>query len=141
MEDDYPYFPIRSAVRFELYTRDNPNEPQLLSHCNESSLTNTSYDPNRPTRMFIHGWNSKGALTPFFTDAYFKKGSHNVNLIAVNWRDGADTVDYAGARHRVNRVGSYVAQFIDFLVDRGKLNLKELVLVGHSLGAHVSGIG
>lgn len=130
---------IETAVRFELFTRENPDAPQSLSPSNDS-LLDTNYDPNRPTRMLIHGWNSKGKLTPRFTEAYFKKGIVNVNVIAVNWRDLSDD-DYAGARSHVNDVGLYVAQFIDYLVDRGNLKLKDFVLIGHSLGAHVSGIG
>lgn len=131
--------PIHTAVRFELFTRENQDAPQLLSP-NNDSLLDTNYDPNRPTRMFIHGWNSQGKLTPRFTEAYFKKGNLNVNVIAVNWRDLSDD-DYVGARRRIDAVGSYVAQFIDYLVNRGNLKLKDFVLIGHSLGAHAAGIG
>lgn len=140
MKEGYPYFPIAFVVRFELYTRDNIEVPQLLSPDNDT-LLQTNYDPNRPTRMFIHGWNTRGILTPLFCGAYFREGNHNVNLIAVNWRAGSDTVNYSGARRRINQVGPYVAQFIDFLVNRGNLVLNDFVLVGHSLGAHIAGIG
>lgn len=135
----YGDIPIHTAVRFELFTRENQDAPQSLSPSNDS-LLDTNYDPNRPTRMFIHGWNSQGKLTPRFTEAYFKKGNINVNVIAVNWRDLSDD-DYVGARRRIDAVGLYVAQFIDYLVNRGNLKLKDFVLIGHSLGAHVSGIG
>lgn len=134
------FISIPAIVRFELYTRDNPEKPQLLSSTNDS-LLDTNYDPNRPTRIFIHGWNSQGEMTPLFTDAYFKKGNHNVNWIAVNWRDGSDKVNYVSARRLVGRIGPFVAEFIEYLVNGGNLKLKDLVLVGHSLGAHIAGIG
>lgn len=140
MENVYPYFDVHTAVRFELYTRDNPDVLELLS-LNNDSLQGTKYDPNRPTRMFVHGWKAGDIWTPLFTEAYFKKGNFNVNFIAVNWREGADTLNYAAARSRVNRVGSYIAQFIDYLVIRSNLELKDFSLVGHSLGAHVAGFG
>lgn len=137
----FPYFPIHTAVRFELYTPDNPKQPQLLSHSNETTLHSSNFDPNRPTRILIHGWMSMGLLTPRFSEAYFILRNYNVNYIAVNWRDGADTINYSGARRRVNVVGPYVAQFINFLVERGNMNLKDVTVIGHSLGAHVAGIG
>lgn len=139
MSGDFPYFPVSTAVHFELYTRDNPDIPELLSSQNDS-LSETNYNSSRPTRMFIHGWNSKG-LSPMFTEAYFKMADHDVNLIAVNWKQGSNTIDYISARRRVNVVGPFVAQFIDFLVYHADLVLEDFVLVGHSLGAHVAGMG
>lgn len=73
--------------------------------------------------------------------AFFVNGDHDVNLIVVNWRAGADTVNYIGARRRVEPVGRYIAQFIDFLHRNAGLNMKTTTLIGHSLGAHVSGMG
>lgn len=140
LEEPFPYFPINTAVRFELFTVSNPTEPQLITHRDEATLSNSNFDPNRPTRIFIHGWNSQGLLTPRFAEAYFQKGGHDVNFIAVNWRAGSDTINYVGARRRVNVVGPYVAHFIDFLVDRGNLDLENLIVIGHSLGAHIAGI-
>lgn len=130
---------IQKGVRFELFTPENPDTAQFLSPNNDSVL-DTNYDPNRPTRMIIHGWNSKGKLTPKFTEAYFKRANINVNVIAVNWRDLSEA-DYAAARSRVVAVGLYVAEFIDNLVNRANLKLNDFVLIGHSLGAHISGIG
>lgn len=137
----FPHFPIGTAVRFELYTLDNPAVPQLLTHKNETTLLTSRFDPKRPTRIMIHGWFSKGWLTPRFCDAYFLKRESNVNFIAVNWRDGSDTINYSGARRRVSVVGPYVGQFINFLVEVGKMDPKDLVVIGHSLGAHVAGLG
>lgn len=133
-------FSAHIAVRFELYTRKNPDELQILSFSNDS-LLDSNYDPNTPTHMFVHGWNAGGAYASEFADAFFKKGNFSVNFILVNWKDGSDTINYVAARSRVNYVGSYTAQFIDHLVNYGHLKLKDLVLVGHSLGAHVTGIG
>lgn len=77
----------------------------------------------------------------FLSIAFLENGNHDVNLIIVNWRAGADTVNYIGARRRVEPVGRYIAQFVDYLVENAGLNLKTTTLIGHSLGAHVSGMG
>lgn len=72
--------------------------------------------------------------------AYFERGNNNVNLIAVNWQAGAVTINYIAARRRVNTVGPVVARFVDFLVRYGHMNLRDVVIIGHSLGAHVAGV-
>lgn len=130
MSEPFPYFPISVNVLFELFTPLNPDEPQIITHSNETSLRQSNFNPAYPTRILIHGWNSRGSLTPRFAEAYFKKAQHKLNFIAVNWQHGAVTLNYPGARRRVNRVGPYVGQFIDFLVERGNLNLKDLVIIG-----------
>lgn len=83
--------------------------------------------------------NSIGRMPLKFADAYFEKGKHKINFFVVNWRAGAVTMNYIVARSRVNKVGRLVAKFIDFLAENG-VQLENLHLIGHSLGAHVSGI-
>lgn len=83
-------------------------------------------------------------ITPvfgFMSTAYFINATHNVNLVIVDWGRGANTANYVTARRRVEIVGRYVAQCIEFMVRHGRLNLKTTTLIGHSLGAHVSGFG
>lgn len=85
--------------------------------------------------------NSKNGLTSRYTDAYFNQSSHNINLIAVNWRKGSNTYSYFHARNRVDAVAQHVAEFIDFMSKHAWLSIKTLTIIGHSLGAHVAGIG
>lgn len=85
--------------------------------------------------------NSEGLLTPRFTDAYFTKGKHKVNFIAVNWQKGSDVYNYMAARGRVKDVAEQLARFVDFMSKKAWLRIKSLTIVGHSLGAHVAGIG
>lgn len=73
--------------------------------------------------------------------AFLVEGQHDINLFIVDWGAGANTVNYIGARRRVESVGRYMAQFIDFLVANAELDVKTTHLIGHSLGAHVSGFG
>lgn len=141
MNEPLPYFSLHQGVMFELFTPKNPKEPQLIQFGNATSLKATNFNKRLPTRIVIHGWYSEGVLTPQFADAYFEKGKHKVNFIAVNWQKGSDVVNYIVARRRVNMVAEYVAKFIDFLVEHGGMRLKDLTVIGHSLGAHVSGIG
>lgn len=141
INESLPFFSFHQDVRFELFTPKNPKEPQNLKFRNETSVELSNFDKSKPTRIFVHGWSSEGLLTPRFADAYFEKGKHDVNFIAVNWQKGSDTVNYFVARSRVTMLAEYIAKFIDFMVESANLELKDLTVIGHSLGAHVSGIG
>lgn len=90
-----------------------------------------NWNPNRPTRFFIHGYYSTQDVLTQYAKAYLERGDYN--FIAINWLRGARTINYMKARNRVQQVGEAVAKFIDYLVTIG-LNLDDLILVGHSLG-------
>lgn len=96
-----------------------------------------NWHPNRPTRIFIHGYYSNRRTLSQYVRAYLKRGDYN--FIIINWLRGAVTINYVKARHRVREVGVAVARFVDYLVTLG-LDLNDLIMVGHSLGAHICGI-
>ncbi|XP_037028793.1 pancreatic lipase-related protein 2-like [Bradysia coprophila] len=140
LNEPQPKFNVEIGVIFELYTRYNPHIAQILRPDDLVSLASSNFSPNRPTRFVSHGWNSKGDLTHSFSRAYFQQGDNDVNFIAINWQAGSNTINYISARNRVNLVGPHVARMVDYLVEFGGMNLEDVILVGHSLGAHVVGI-
>lgn len=96
-----------------------------------------NFDPVRPTRIFVHGFYSDMTLMDSYAKSYLDIG--DFNFIAVDWLAGARTLNYPVARHRVREVGEALAVFIDHLVEVMGMNLEDLILVGHSLGAHICG--
>ncbi|XP_055297480.1 lipase member I-like [Sitodiplosis mosellana] len=104
-----------------------------------TSITNCrlNWNPNRPTRIFIHGYYSDRDTLKKYAKAYLERDDYN--FIAINWLHGAQTINYVKARYRILEVGKAVARFIEYLVTIG-LNLDDLTCVGHSLGAHTCGI-
>lgn len=131
-------FSPEENVKFELYTANNPTEPQILDLLNLTAIRSSNFDPEIPVRIFIHGWLSLGGAGNVIRDAYFQLGNHSVNYIAVTWNAWKT---YWTARENVNIVGPYVADFIDTLVKDLQVPLKSINLIGHSLGAHIAGIG
>lgn len=126
--DAVPFFSPEDDVIFELYTLTNPTEPQILSISNYSTILSSNFNWWKPTRIFIHGWNSR--LHSEFTDAYLVKAKHNVNLIGVNWGKGSDTIFYNYARGRVNDVAERVALFVDFMCRKKLMKTKDLTIIG-----------
>lgn len=76
-----------------------------------------------------------------FAETYLMLGKHKVNFIGVNWQKGSTTINYFAARGRVGEVGKHLANFLNFMAAKHKLNINSVTIIGHSLGAHVAGIG
>lgn len=128
-------------IFFQLYTPDNPNDPQIIQIGNNSILIESNFNNTIPTRIVIHGWRPNVRFIPMFIEAYFEKGNHEVNLIIVNWLKGAETMLYNVVRGRVNMIADRVNKFMEFLVESGGMKYSNLTVIGHSLGAHIAGIG
>lgn len=75
----------------------------------------------------------------FILAAYFSENHANVNLIEVNWLQGAYNLAYFPSAARVSSVGKTIGKFIG--LNQGKFKLEEFIIVGHSLGAHAAGFG
>lgn len=159
VKHEQPLHPFKAdEIDFQLFTLSNHNEPQhfrlsdhndnhpntpdhfiLNDHNYHEVLAKSHFNPHKPTRFFIHGWRSKGLLTPKFVDRYFVKNKFDYNFIAVNWQKASDIAYYIEASRRVKPLGRLVAQFIVYLIFMGLSPLK-LAMAGHSLGAHAMGI-
>lgn len=75
------YIPDDDVV-FLLYTRSNPTTPQILTHNNLGSITNSNFNPNHPTRFTVHGWNGNptNPVSSLVTQEYLRFGDYNVRF-------------------------------------------------------------
>ncbi|NEP00984.1 MAG: hypothetical protein F6K58_20455 [Symploca sp. SIO2E9] len=98
-----------------------------------SSTFNTSYD----TFVITHGYQSSSSAD-WVTDMAqaIKSLDSTSNIILTDWSDAADTFYYPSAVDDTIDVGN---QLGNFLRDVGA-NPNTTQLIGHSLGAHISGI-
>lgn len=99
----------------------------------EQDVNKINLKTNIPTKIFIHGWNShiKTNWYDAFRDAYFKKGEHNV--IYVDWFIPGSR-DYSVSAANVKPVGHFIAEFLNAT----KIDVKNIHLIGKSLGGHVA---
>lgn len=73
-------FNVVQDVRFLLFTRNNPTIAQQLGFRDLTSLGNSQFDANRPTRVLIHGFQSDAThdLNVLGTAAYLRHSDVNV---------------------------------------------------------------
>ena len=98
----------------------------------------TTLDLTAPTYVITHGWRSSG-----YTDDDFRslaKGiqgyAPSANILFTNWTDLAGNINYSEAADDTFTVGTQLGTFLRDI----NLNPSTTTLIGHSLGAHVSGI-
>ncbi|CAD7079344.1 unnamed protein product [Hermetia illucens] len=125
-------------VKFFLFTKSNPSSSQQIITGDSGSLTNSYFSASRPTRIIIHGWRNDASseVGSVVRTGYLNRGDFNV--IVVDWGAGAGSLNYVTAKNNVPDAGKKVAAFINFLNAHGASS-NNIYLIGHSLGAHVSG--
>ncbi|XP_068156813.1 phospholipase A1-like [Drosophila tropicalis] len=126
-----------NAVNFYLYTKSNPTSGQQID-ASWSSISGSNFNANHGTRFVIHGWTQSytDSMNTEITKAWLSKGDYNV--IIVDWAR-ARSVDYASSVLAVPGAGAKVGDMINYLQDSHGMSLDTLEVIGHSLGAHVSG--
>lgn len=143
-------FNVNRHVYFELHKRNNrtndytEDEYELLKITNTNSSAESDneetigFEATKLTRIIIHGYLSTRRSFLRYVRAFLKLD--DCNVIVVNWLWGSVTMNYYKARNRAIHVGGSLARLIDFLVENHGLQLDRVLVVGHSLGAHVAGI-
>lgn len=114
-------FDINKDLVFRLYTREDPVMYYALKSTGSPSISETPFNPNRPTRIFVHGFKSKEKVMIRYKDAYLNLGDYN--FIAVDWTKGASTYNYFSAK---GRVGPVSLALEEFQLNRSKITLIEV---------------
>lgn len=108
----------------------------------ESDLHNiesrTGFDTRRPTLVVIHGWRNdfEAAVNDRIKNAVLK--NNNINVLVVDWSPIASR-NYIRAQGSVLAVGNYIGDVLLRLDEELNHKIHHITIVGHSLGAHISG--
>ncbi|XP_026274967.2 lipase member H-A-like isoform X1 [Frankliniella occidentalis] len=124
-------------VSFEFYSRENRDTPGDVVTVSDLPDDLESFDPQRPTKVLVHGWHGRQAHAQALKKAFLK--TSDVNVVIANWH-GVDTLVYPVAVKRVPAISRQLADLVQYLVKRQGMRLDDLHIVGHSLGAHISGL-
>ncbi|XP_014275628.1 lipase member H [Halyomorpha halys] len=129
-----------NSVKFFLYNREIEN-PEVYKALVRRRSFLPSFRHNKPLKVVIHGWMGKDNKTfcSRLKDGLLK--NQDVNVITVDWSDnGSRNWLYPVSRNRVPEVAEIVAEFLDNLNKKFKVRLEDIHVIGHSLGAHISGL-
>ncbi|KAJ8938428.1 hypothetical protein NQ318_011867 [Aromia moschata] len=128
-----------SDVTFYYYSKKNPDTGIKVNTDNLDPLKNSDFTASKETRFLIHGWKNSytSDINVFIKKAIFQE--YDANVFVVDWSPIASR-NYVSARWAVNDVGKYVADFLRALESTFSVDLTSVSIVGHSLGAHVSGL-
>ncbi|XP_055916677.1 phospholipase A1-like [Eupeodes corollae] len=129
----------RASVKYYLYTRHSPDNPENLYFDDTNSLAKSSFDKDRPTKFIVHGWrqNYGSDFNLKIRRALLKVGDFNV--INVDWSSASGLINYASSVSAIPNIGKSIASFIDFLNESVNMPFESLTLIGFSLGAHACG--
>lgn len=128
---------IPKSTSFYVYTSER-EQPEVAKSINQTYVSDT-FNSSKPTRVIIHGfWNSHNSqinkvLQPIYSDNF------DVNLIVVSYTVIARDSCYKITRNRIGVLGRRVAMFLDDVLGDDAWQWENLVIVGHSLGAHTAG--
>ncbi|XP_019868648.2 phospholipase A1 4 isoform X2 [Aethina tumida] len=91
-----------------------------------------------PIKIIIHGWQSEGdaSFIKRFVNSYAKIGITNV--LSLDWTKHSKK-NYIHAASSTMNIGKILGDFILKIVNKDEKLLKNIHLIGHSLGAHIAG--
>ncbi|CAG9759295.1 unnamed protein product [Ceutorhynchus assimilis] len=130
---------LNEDVTFYIFTPENPDRGvQVRASQLHDIVRKTGFNIRRQTLVVIHGWRNDytAPVNDRIKNAALR--NHNINVIVVDWSPIASR-NYVTAKGSVLAVGNYVGDFLLRLDDELDHRLHKMTIVGHSLGAHVSG--
>ncbi|XP_064605906.1 pancreatic triacylglycerol lipase-like [Liolophura sinensis] len=125
-------------VEYTLYTTENPDNGDNLTP-DADSLRQSKFKADRDTKFLIHGYTDQGSSDWVKNMAKEFLKHEDLNVVAVNWQKGADSLYYGQSAANTRRVGEMVGDFIRQLKEVMGAPYSSQHLIGHSLGAHISG--
>ncbi|XP_069170602.1 pancreatic triacylglycerol lipase [Procambarus clarkii] len=124
-------------VTFSVQSREDP-EGVLVSALDLQQILKSSFKPNRKTKIIIHGYLNGRDMPWLEVIAHAFLRVNDYNVVMMDWTDGSlGLYEQAVANARV--AGLEVAHLIHWLQDHTGHSPQDVHLIGHSLGAHVSG--
>ncbi|XP_028140195.2 phospholipase A1-like [Diabrotica virgifera virgifera] len=129
-----PLLDCSGLMTFTLFTRDSPggwlvDDPDKLPN----------YLKKTEIKFVTHGWLSRGTAETCveIKNAFLEK--YDINVFVVDWSSITDNILYSVPAQGAPCIGEEYAKFINDLIEKFNVNPKDIHLIGHSLGAHVSG--
>ncbi len=134
-----PQSPDIIGPNWLLFTKSIQDVAQKLQYNNISNLKESNLKNNVPTMFLIFGWTNTVTKDNWTTKMKNKiLQNQDANVIIVDWAKGASGT-YFQAMVNTRVIGAMVAAQIESIQKAKNITLESIQIIGHSLGAHVSG--
>ncbi|XP_035225003.1 pancreatic lipase-related protein 2-like [Stegodyphus dumicola] len=129
----------KPTTEIVLFTEDNPEKPEFLHLCGGKLPSNSKFNPEANTEIFVHGWLDGVCRTAWMREMkeqLLQRGNYNVILFDWTW---GNTPDYAVAASHTKTVGQQMAFVIKNIMQQKKVSAETFHIIGHSFGSHIAG--
>ncbi|XP_045101474.1 pancreatic lipase-related protein 2-like [Portunus trituberculatus] len=133
-----PQSPEEIGTTFSLFTQQNHTVAVPLDPGRLSTILGAPFVPNQPFKIVTHGYFSHGAVAWAQTLKGELLRAQDQNVVVVDWSVGA-MPPYTQAVANLRLVGEQLAYLIYSLNQFADVPISAFHLIGHSLGAHLSG--
>uniref|UniRef100_A0A3B4AKN9 triacylglycerol lipase n=1 Tax=Periophthalmus magnuspinnatus TaxID=409849 RepID=A0A3B4AKN9_9GOBI len=119
---------------------DLEQEGCYLQTGKKECLEECGFNATAKSIFIIHGWTMSGMFESWMhklVSAVMQRETE-ANVVVVDWISMAQQL-YPDAVNHTRLVGRSIADMLDWLQDETQLPLKNVHLIGYSLGAHVAG--
>eukprot|EP00794_Sanderia_malayensis_P008107 gene8107-8976_t len=133
-----PESPAQIGVQFQLYTRAQHANHDVISDTDASSIRTSTFDGTKKTIFIMHGYLESGSIhyMPKMVDTLLKV--EDANVVVVHWKNGAK-FPYHQASGNVRLVGVQAGHLVELMNRDFGLNFSNVHLIGFSLGAQIAG--
>ena len=131
-----PESPEKINTTFTLFNQKTSNLGEIIT----SNNIGPNYYPTIPTKFIIHGFIQHAFVWWVIDMKNAILSVDNVNVITVDWSKGNVLPYYTKATANTQVVGAEIAKLINAMIKNKGALVKDFHLIGHSLGAHISGM-
>lgn len=138
--DDRSLFVDGTSLDFIYWNSDLGNNKSILIELGNEKQIIEYWIRDQPLIVITHGWrgsdeDDKGVFA--IKTAYVDAGGFNI--ITADWNRVAKNILYPMPAYLTVQVGSIVAKMLENVVNLAVIDPSDIHVIGHSLGAHVSG--
>ncbi|KAH9524278.1 hypothetical protein Btru_054021 [Bulinus truncatus] len=137
-QSNKPRCPADINVSFNLYTRANRITAQMI-RTGSANINRTSYNGAKKTVFIAHGFVDSGVCPWCIAMKNVLLDDEDMNVVVVDWQEGAKGPVYLQAAANTRTVGSMVGRLILDMNSFTNSDFGRFHLIGFSLGAHIMG--
>ncbi|XP_060092167.1 LOW QUALITY PROTEIN: endothelial lipase [Heteronotia binoei] len=127
-------------VKFYVRSSADPDSSCSLTIGDEQGLEDCKFNLSAKSFFIIHGWTMSGMFETWQDSLVtaLREREKGSNVVVVDWLSFAHQL-YTNAVNYTRVVGKEMAKLLDWLEEKEHFHLKNVHLLGYSLGAHVAG--